>query len=105
MNIPCPFVYANGKRCDGEIDRIEAYRAELVWERSSEGKWRFNWSPGSHYHLFCSKKGNHAGYKRPDSEQMKLHWGDLPGEVRTLLDKTDVQVALAETGASQGPMG
>ena len=27
--IPCPFVYANGKRCSGHITRVEAYVSKL----------------------------------------------------------------------------
>jgi len=45
----CPFVYANGKRCPGEIHRIRAYggrgRPEMVRK----------------YRIWCSLKGDHAG--------------------------------------------
>jgi hypothetical protein len=29
----CPFVYASGKRCTGHITRVEAYKADLSWQR------------------------------------------------------------------------
>jgi len=72
--IPCPFVYANGKRCTGQIERVEAYKADISWHRRGDGTWRYDWGqPRSHYHVFCSLKGNHAGYARQDSDQMKLY--------------------------------
>jgi hypothetical protein len=38
--------------------------------------------PRSHYHLFCSEKGNHSGYSRSDDSRMNFYLGDLP---KTLL--------------------
>jgi hypothetical protein len=77
--IPCPFVYANGKNCPGHITRVEAYKADLSWDRQADGTWKFEWDgPRSHYHVFCSLKGNHAGYGRPDDSQMKLYLDQLP---------------------------
>ncbi len=81
--IPCPFVYANGKQCTGHVVRVEAYKADVTWEPNKEtGKWE-KWigQPRSHYHLFCSEKENHAGYARPDSEQMKFYLNQLPKEL------------------------
>ncbi len=42
---PCPFVYANGKRCSGRITRVEAYKADLAWELNQNGLWEFGWGP------------------------------------------------------------
>jgi hypothetical protein len=79
--IPCPFVYANGKRCAGHIVRVEAYKADLSWVLGDDGVWHFSYDwPRSHYHLFCSAKGNHVGFGRPDSEKMKVRF--LPDELR-----------------------
>lgn len=86
--IPCPFVYADGHSCPGRIVRIEAYKADLIWEQGPDGQWRFGFSPRSHYHLFCSEKGNHAGYRRMDDQQMKLHWRELPPEIDALFEAT-----------------
>ncbi len=89
ISIACPFVYANGRACSGHIVRIEAYKADIEW-RLHEGVWRFGFEPRSHYHLFCSEKDNHAGFKSPDSPQMKFHWRELPIEVRAILEGTGV---------------
>lgn len=87
--IPCPFVYANGKGCGGHIVRVEAYKADIEWQIDDSGRWRFGFDPRSHYHLFCSEKGNHAGFKRQDDAQMKFHWRELPSQIRDLLEATD----------------
>jgi hypothetical protein len=83
MNIPCPFVYANGKVCTGHIVRVEAYKADIAWTPDTEGRWHASINqPGSHYHLFCSEKGNHAGYGRADDSRMKFYLSDLPPALR-----------------------
>jgi hypothetical protein len=62
---PCPFVYANGRKCTGHITHVEAYKADVSWRPDGEGNWRPSiGEPRSHYHLFCSEKGNHAGYAK-----------------------------------------
>jgi len=77
--IPCPFVYANGKRCAGHITKVEAYKADLSWDLQADGTWKFEWGPPrSHYHVFCSAKGNHAGYERQDDPRMKFYVDKLP---------------------------
>ena len=78
--LPCPFVYANGRRCTGHITHIEAYKADVTWRPDHDGKWRPSvGEPRSHYHLFCSEKGNHAGSARDDHPQMKLRY--LPDDL------------------------
>ncbi len=89
----CPFVYANGKACSGHIVRVEAYKADLDWSLDKSGVWQFSFGPRSHYHLFCSEKGNHAGPRRPDDPQMKAHWRDLPDEIRNILESTEPEIA------------
>ncbi len=91
--IACPFFYANGKACPGHVVRIEAYKADIEWWRDEAGARRFGFAPRSHYHLFCSEKGNHAGFKRQDDPQMKFHWRELPDEIRSLLETTDPRPA------------
>lgn len=84
--IPCPFVYANGRACSGYIERVEAYKADLSWTEDADGGWRLSWGkPRSHYHLFCSEKGNHAGYKRQDDPRMKVHFRQLPPKLQEVL--------------------
>jgi hypothetical protein len=85
--VPCPFVYARGKSCTGHIVRVEAYKADLLWT-FKDGRWSFRFSePRSHFHLFCSEKGNHAGYPRRDSDQLKFYWQHLPEELREVLEQ------------------
>jgi hypothetical protein len=88
--IPCPFVYSTGRQCAGHIVRIEAYKADIEWQEGKEGGWDFAFSPRSHYHLFCSERGNHAGALRRDDEQMKFHWRYLPDEIKAILRATGV---------------
>jgi hypothetical protein len=76
--IPCPFFYSDGRKCRGHITRVEAYKADVSWTPDNEGKWRPSiGEPRSHYHLFCSEKGNHAGWKREDDSRLKFYGGDL----------------------------
>jgi len=83
--IPCPFVYAKGKQCTGHIVGIEAYKADIGWTLR-DGEWKFSCGdPRSHYHLTCSLKGNHAGYKGSDSEQLKFYLQDLPEALREVI--------------------
>jgi len=85
--IPCPFVYANGKRCTGHVVRVEAYKADITWAPDKvTGEWKMETGqPRSHYHLFCSEKENHAGYRGPDSGKMKFYWEHLPEELRNVI--------------------
>jgi hypothetical protein len=77
--IPCPFVYSGGRKCRGHITHVEAYKADVSWTPDKEGKWRPSIDePRSHYHLFCSEKGNHAGWGREDDTRLKFYRRDLP---------------------------
>ncbi|HWK13741.1 MAG TPA: hypothetical protein VNS02_05055 [Rhizobiaceae bacterium] len=86
--VPCPFTYASGKRCTGHVVRVEGYKADLEWSRGADG-WKFGCGePRSHYHLFCSEKGNHAGYARHDSEKMKFYYSQLPVALQNVVART-----------------
>ena len=77
--VPCPFVYATGKKCTGHIVKVAAFKADLEWTLKDDGTWSsYVGQPRSHYHVYCSEKGNHAGYDRPDSEKLKFYLGELP---------------------------
>jgi hypothetical protein len=89
--IPCPFVYANGRPCEGHINRIEAYSATVQWMQRPNGAWVFGWQERSHYHLFCSLKGAHAGMDRTDDPRMKCDGDQLPQAILMLLERTDVK--------------
>jgi hypothetical protein len=96
----CPFVYASGKHCSGRVVRVEAFKADLAWtSNDSGGDWNFSWSARSHFHLFCSDKGNHAGTVRPDSDQMKFYWDQLPEDVQQLLDGTQPAAGVPQSTA------
>ena len=76
--IPCPFVYADGRKCTGHITHVEAYKVDVSWRPDREGKWQLSiGEPRSHYHVFCSEKGNHAGTMRADDPRLKYYYGDL----------------------------
>jgi len=82
--VPCPYVYKSGKRCTGTITRVEAYKADLVWDRDADGSWNLLWDrPRSHYHLFCSEKWNHAGVGRSDA--LKYYDSDLPEDLERII--------------------
>jgi hypothetical protein len=57
----------------------------MEWVRQPSGEWKFGFSPRSHYHLFCSVKDNHAGFKRPDSHQLKFWFDELPEQLQKLM--------------------
>ena len=67
--------------------RVEAYKADLAWSLNDDGKWFFDWNePRSHWHLFCSLKGNHSGARGDDA--LKFYWDQLPEELRQILSET-----------------
>ena len=77
--VACPFVYANGRKCSGHITHVEAYKIDVTWKPGEDGKWRPSvGEPRSHYHLFCSERGNHAGAGRQDHSSMKCYLSQLP---------------------------
>ena len=90
----CPYVYADGKACGGHVVRIEAYKADLEWDYA-DGGWRFASFPRSHYHLYCSEKGDHVGHKRRADDRMKFFLDQLPDNLRAVIVATDV---LPESG-------
>ena len=81
--IPCPFVYAKGRPCTGHVVRVEAYRADLTWTADGHGAWRFDFVPGTHFHVFCSEKGNHAGIGGPDA--LKFWFSELPPAIQQIV--------------------
>ena len=82
--VPGPYVYAKGRRCTGHIVRVEAFKADLAWSLGKDDCWTFSvGQPRSHYHLYCSEKGNHAGFERDDAGSMKFYCQDLPAELQT----------------------
>ena len=85
--IPCPFVYANGRRCQGHVKRVEAYKADLAWEAEADGSWSFSARPRSHFHVFCSLKDNHAGFRR-DADDLKFYYDQLPDELQRIVEST-----------------
>jgi hypothetical protein len=41
--------------------------------------------PRSHYYVFCSEKGNHAGNVGGDDQRMKFYFNQLPAEIRAAI--------------------
>ena len=89
--VPCPFTYADGRRCTGHVRRVEVYHCKIFWEQRDDGSWLFDYQPGTHYHLFCSEKDNHAGIRRGDDERMKFWPQHLPEEVAEAIDSASLR--------------
>ena len=89
----CPFVYANGRRCEGELthawqelnsmgERLTWYPVkgrwipdegnDEIWERATSIIDEPSLGSVSQIHLVCSLKGGHAG-NRPDDDRMKFN--------------------------------
>jgi hypothetical protein len=85
--IACPFMYAKGKRCSGHIVRVAAFKADLEWTQKPDGSWKLSvGEPRSHYHLYCSEKGNHAGIIGEDA--LKFSYTQLPEVLRKAISST-----------------
>jgi hypothetical protein len=81
--IPCPFVCAKGKKCSGHVVRIEAFNADLRWDRDDKGIWSFSVSePRSQYHLCCSESDNHG---REDAKALKFYYDELSPELKAAI--------------------
>jgi ribosomal protein L24E len=88
LKIACPFVYANGRVCKGHVDRVEVYKAKMTWSSDADGTWSFDFRHDSHYHLFCSEKGNHAGSRRQDPKKMKFWLDELQPSLQMVIKQT-----------------
>jgi hypothetical protein len=86
--IACPFVYANGRVCVGHVVRVEVYKADMDWSVDAEGVWHFGFRPRSHFHLFCSEKGNHAGFRGQDPVALKYWFDHLPEGLQRIIQGT-----------------
>jgi hypothetical protein len=78
--IPCPFVYAAGRRCSGKIYRASAYgpaRGGHYVDRAEVRK----------YQLWCSDKDDHAGITSDSAlkERMEFYPADLPPGIEDTL--------------------
>ncbi len=69
----CPFVYANGKRCPGEIHRIKAYGVHGRGRQREVRKYR----------VWCALKGDHAGVlsSYEAKQRMEFYPDELPDEL------------------------
>jgi len=79
----CPFIYTNGKRCNGYVNRIEVIKANIKFAVDKKDNLEFSGLNSNHHiHLYCSKKGNHAGYHKLPPEAMKLWLNELPSNIK-----------------------
>ncbi len=71
LDTGCPFVYANGDRCPGEIHRIRAY--------GGRGRPR----DVRKYRIWCSLKGDHAGVLSSfeAKQRMEFYPDELPADL------------------------
>ena len=74
--IPCPFVYANGKRCTGHVRRAKAFGPV----RKFGG--RLPRAYVRKYRLWCTEKDDHCGILATfeGKERMEFYPDDLPVE-------------------------
>jgi hypothetical protein len=81
--IPCPYVYARGRKCTGYVVKVAAFNADIEW-RFNDGEWKFSAGcPKSHYHVYCSEKGNHAGAIGDDA--LKFYFQNLPEQIAAVI--------------------
>ncbi len=75
--IPCPFVYANGRKCCGVVRQARAYGP-------TRGKHYVNRADVRKYRLWCSDKDDHAGAvsDHTSKERMEFYPDELPPGVR-----------------------
>jgi hypothetical protein len=104
---PCPFVYANGRRCAGHVTRVESHGARLAWDRQADGSWKFESAPLDRRRpwrhsdrqedgdgiasltcvfLFCDLKGKHAGWQSQHPGRMQFVPRELPSDLLPLVD-------------------
>jgi hypothetical protein len=79
--VPCPFLYANGKRCKGTVVRVEQYRVTVGWSYDEDGAWTLDWGEdgrGTHFHLFCNAVSEH-------NPPVKLWPREMPAALRTAI--------------------
>ncbi|MGR3716525.1 MAG: ureidoglycolate lyase [Thermohalobaculum sp.] len=71
----CPFVYANGKRCPGEIRRIKAYGPRRRGRGRQEEVRK--------YRVWCTLKDDHAGIlsSYEGKQRMEFYPDELPAEL------------------------
>jgi hypothetical protein len=98
---PCPYVYPSGDRYGGRIVKVEAFNTDLRWTFDESGNSIFSHSQRrSHFHLFCSEKGNHADDSHP--EQMMRYTINMPDELLRVIASSAEQLESAEPIPSEG---
>jgi hypothetical protein len=82
--IPCPFVYANGRKCSGVVYRARAYGPEYGAGYVARENVR-------KYRLWCSEKDDHAGaVSSVGKDRMEFYPRDLAPGVEDALWRDDV---------------
>lgn len=87
MELDCPFVYANGKRCKGKIVRVKVWHCTVEWDVVDD---EVIIDPGTHVHLYCSEKGDHAGWARKPKWPMRSWAHELPDYIKEELRKRGI---------------
>ena len=91
----CPFVYKNGKRCSGRIDRIKLVDTIVEFEVDEDDNLKLvELDTIAYIRLHCSKKGNHAGVGK-ENREFKAPYCALPMKIQKQTWPTN----LAVTGA------
>lgn len=73
----CPFVYANGRRCEGHVYQARAYGPQRDGHLIEVRKVRF----------WCSEKGDHVGTARGfwGKERMEFYPDQIPEDLKGVL--------------------
>ena len=77
---PCPFTYADGRKCKGHVTHFKAYGPVRNGELSEVRKVR----------LWCSERYDHQGAVRSwaSKERMEFYPDQLPAYLRPLLERS-----------------
>jgi hypothetical protein len=82
--VPCPYTYASGRRCPGDVIRVERH-VSVEWNYDGESdSWSgpHGWDRGTHFHLFCSAVSEHNPPVKLWGNQLPegLQRSSFPGE-------------------------
>lgn len=78
----CPFVYANGKKCEGHITELKIIKPHFTIHLTSDGDVESAeiWTE-YHVHLRCSLNGGHHRDQDQEDDRMKVRLEDLPESI------------------------
>jgi hypothetical protein len=89
----CPYVYNDGKQCDGYVDDMKWVKANVSARLDEKGEVTdVDWKSDCRIQLHCSKKGTHAARSRTHQDPMSIV--EVPKDI---LDQVDFRKLKEET--------